>query len=185
MYWQCLQKNSQCLFIYRHVWAGYMLPVYVQEAILSHQCLPVYSYRADCILTVNIYRHCPFIYCQQHSQDSACQHIQAVTITSRSCPYLNGPWTVRIQAEKTARIYTVTAKFLYVVGLSNKQQDSSRLVWNSCFRQVGYTLLISKCFTPYFFQNNIPSYVGTCIQYLNHSCLNTGMSIFKRGCPVY
>jgi hypothetical protein len=44
--------------------------------------------------------------------------MQAVRTTSISCPYLNGPWKVCIQADKTAR-YTGPAQFLNVEVLSN------------------------------------------------------------------
>ena len=57
-------------------------------------------------------------------------YMQTVRVTNISCLYLNGPWTVCIQADKTACTYTGTAQFFYVVGLSNNQRTSSRLIWN-------------------------------------------------------
>ena len=55
-------KISQCLFIYRQVWVGCMLPVYVWAATWSHQGLPVYIHGGLHRDYIYKYRHCSFMY---------------------------------------------------------------------------------------------------------------------------
>ena len=152
MYWQCLYINSQCLFIYGQVWTGYMLPVYVLTTTWYHQCMLVYIQGGS--YCDHKYIHALPIYILPATQSSKCLpvyvYIQTVTITSKSCPYLNGPWKVCVQANKTAHIYTCAAQFLYVVGLSNKQWGSSPLVWNSCFRQASYSIWSGSALLHFF-----------------------------------